>query len=105
MVFRAGVGAYINPEKPSAEHEYPMYFDNRVDNSLTWFIEDDASAMQQSPNDPDEEEKVAASFDITIDEETVPDAEIEAIGEYGYGMWTRWTMTFPHVLLDKSDSH
>ena len=48
---------------------------------------------------------MAASFDITIDEESAPDADIEAINEYGFGLWTRWTMTYPKVLLDKSDSH
>jgi hypothetical protein len=45
IVFRAGVGSYINPEKPNAEHEYPKYFENKVDNSLTWWIEDDAEAL------------------------------------------------------------
>lgn len=105
VVLRAGVGSYINPESPSAEHEYPLYFENRLDNSLTWFITEDDGAMQQSPNDPDDEGNVAASFDIQIDEETTPDADIEGISEYGFGIWTRWTMTFPHVLLDKSDFH
>jgi hypothetical protein len=30
---------------------------------------------------------------------------IEGIGEYGWGVWTRWTMTYPTHLADKSDWH
>jgi hypothetical protein len=45
------------------------------------------------------------AIDIVIDSKENPEKDLEGINEYGYGMWTRWTMTYPTRVTDKSDWH
>lgn len=42
---------------------------------------------------------------MVISEEETPEIDIEGISEYGFGLWTRWTMNYPSILIDKADWH
>lgn len=53
----------------------------------------------------DEEGNQPPALSLTISEEETPDVDIEGINEYGYGLWTRWTMNYPTILIDKADWH
>jgi hypothetical protein len=78
-----------------------------LDHQFTWYIEKDDEAMVFAPQPKSEEQDagIPPSLDLTISEEELPDVSIEGINEYGFGLWTRWTMNYPNILIDKADTH
>jgi hypothetical protein len=105
VTLRVGIGSFINPEKRTAEENFPGWFTLRLNNKFSWSIKEDDAALSFAPQELDEEGNQPPAFDISFDEEEFPDMNIEGINEYGWGLWTRWTMTYPKHLTDKSDMH
>jgi len=105
VTLRYGTGSYINVKKRTAEEEYPLYLQYRLNNYVSIFSKTEEEAMGKSPNELDEEGNQPPAKDIVINSNETPELDVEGINEYGYGLWTRWTMTYPRRIIDKADWH
>lgn len=85
-------GCFYWVDKPDVEVDIPEWIPRKLNNQFEWFVEEDTAA-ETFAND----EKPA--FDVEISEEKIPGADVEAIYEYGVGIWTRWLMNYPDILL------
>jgi len=61
--------------------------------------------MGSVPLPINEEGKQPPLKDVIINSNENPELNIEGINEYGFGLWTRWTMTYPRRIIEKSDWH
>jgi hypothetical protein len=49
VTLRVGLGAFVNPEKRTAEENFPDWFTHRLNNKFQWYIKDDADALSYAP--------------------------------------------------------
>lgn len=92
-----GSGCFHWVDKP-IEEEIPNWLPYKLNNKFEFFIENDDGAEIRADGDN-------AAIDVEISSEKFPGADIEAIYEYGVGLWTRWLMNYPFILLEKAPSH
>ncbi|CAD8140693.1 unnamed protein product [Paramecium octaurelia] len=88
-----GKGAYIDTKKGNFESLLPEV-QSLVVKKTQWKPEKDGLVYV-----PQGEKFDQPGYDITFKE------EVGGVSEYGYGLWTRWLMTTPQRVNDKSPFH